>query len=452
MRPAGRGGGLLAAAAMAAALAMASLAGGCASSGPPAPAGPRLDRELLPYLLPPSSGFPATADAELLRRVDAAFQSELLDGDVAGAEAAAEAALAVEASFAPADVLRAQARLAAGDLAGAREGVEPLIARYPGYSAAELIAAHAAELAGDAAAAYASYRRIQSALPLALEKAGELHAPAVAAVAAKVSEALARSRLDEARERLATLTEWAPQDLATLEASMAVARAGGDARAELQAVRGLLASARSGDEALLERRGELELEVGQPSAAIEVFEALARRHPDEPHRAEQVELAKFRWRVANLPGDVRRLVEAPELSRADFAVLLYWLVPGVRASVVSEAHIATDILDHPRRQEIMRVVNLQLIDVDETLRRFNPDGRVHRAQALRALLRVLQRAQPQPSCVAPIAGNPSPSREAACSAGAACGFLPEAADCLPEAGISGAEAADWIRRAAALLP
>ena len=151
MRPAGWGGGLLAAAAMAAALAVASLAGGCASSGPPAPAGPRLDRELLPYLLPPSSGFPATADAELLRRVDAAFQSELLDGDVASAEAAAEAALAADGSFAPADVLRGQARLVSGDLPGARAAVEPVIARYPGYSAAELVAARAAELAGDVA-------------------------------------------------------------------------------------------------------------------------------------------------------------------------------------------------------------------------------------------------------------------------------------------------------------
>ena len=441
---------------LAAALTAVALCAGCASRGPAPTPGPRVDRELLPYLLPPSNGFAAPADDELLRRVDAAFQAKLLDGDVAGAEVVADAALASDPSFAPAGVLRGQARLVAGDFAGAREALAPVIARYPDYAAAQLAAGRAAELAGDVAAAYGSYRRIANAQPLALERAGELHARAVAAVAAQVEDSIARSRLDEARERLATLTEWAPQDQATLEASMSFARAAGDARAELTAVRGLLASARSddkaGDEALLERRGELELEVGQPSAAIEVFEALARRHPDEPRRAEQVELAKFRWRVSNLPADVRRLVDAPELTRADFAVLLYWLVPGVRAAVVSEPHIASDILDHPRRQEIMRVVNLQLMDVDETLRRFNPDGRVHRAQALRALLRVLQRAQPQPACVGPIAGNPSPSREAACNVAAACGFLPEAADCLPDAGLSGADAAAWIRRTGALLP
>jgi hypothetical protein len=444
----GNAGGWRAAAGLAIALAFA----GCASRGPAAPPGPRVDRELLPYLLPPSSGFTAPADAELLRRIDAAFQSELLDGDVAGAEAAAAAALATDPAFAPAEVLRGQARLVAKDPEGAGATLAPVIARYPDYTAAQLAAARAADVRGDVAAAYGAYRRIASALPVALERAGELHAPAVAALAARVEDALARSRLDAARANLATLVQWAPADQATLEASMSVARAAGDARAELEAVRGLLASARSGDEALLERRGELELAVGQPSAAIEVFEALAKRHPDTPRYADLVDLAKFRWRVSNLPGDVRRLVDAPELTRAELAVLLYWLVPGVRAAVVSAPHIASDILDHPRRQEIMRVVNLQLMDVDETLRRFNPDSRVRRAQALRALLRVLQRAQPQPSCVGPIAGNPSPSREAACTVAAACGFLPEAADCLPDAGLSGADAAAWIRRTGALMP
>lgn len=428
------------------------LSAACASRAPVTPRGPGVDAELLPYLMPPSSGFPATADAELLRRLDAAFQSELLDGDVAGAEAAATAALAVDPALAPADVLHAQAQLVARDLAGARATLAPVVARYPDYTAAQLAFARAAELADDPAAAYAAYRRISVALPLALDRAGELHARAVAAVAAQVEDAVGRSRLDEARAGLATLFEWAPQDQATFEAARILARAAGDSRAELQAVRDLLTSARSGDETLLERRGELELEVGQPSAAIEIFQELARRHPDEPRHAEQVDVAKFRWRVANLPGEVRRLVDAPELSRADFAVLLYWLVPGVRAAVVSEPHIASDILDHPRRQEIMRVVNLQLMDLDQTLRRFNPDWRVHRVQALKALERVLQRAEPAPTCVASIGGNPSPSREAVCGVAAACGLIPEPADCLAEAGVSGAEASAWIRRSAALLP
>jgi tetratricopeptide (TPR) repeat protein len=422
---------------------------------PPRPApvtGPRIGRDDLPYLLPPSTGFARPADAELLRRVDSAFDSALLAADTARAKATAEAALAVDPGFAPAEVLRGQALLVDRDLAGARAALDPVVARYPDYSAAGLAAARAAELAGDPAGAYAIYRRLASVLPIALERAGDLHEKAVAAMAARVEDAVARNRLAEGRALLDVLREWAPMDRATLEAAMDLARVSGDAAGELDAVRGLLASALSGEEGLLERRGELELQVGQPSAAIEIFTELLLRHPSEPRFAEAVDRAKFRWRVVNLPADVQRLVDAPELSRADFSALLYWLVPGVRAAVVSSPHIASDILDHPRRQEIMRVVNLHLMDLDEALRRFNPDWKVHRAQALKALERVLQRAQPAPSCVVVLEGNPAPSREAVCGVAVACGMLPETADCLPEAGVSGGDAAAWIRRTVSLLP
>src|SRR6185436_13878076 len=125
---------------LAAALTAVALCAGCASRGPAPVAGPRVDRELLPYLLPPSSGFAAPGDDELQRRVDAAYQSKLLAADVAGAEAVAAAVLAANAAFAPADVLRAQARLVAGDVEGARAALAPVIARHPDNAAAQLAA------------------------------------------------------------------------------------------------------------------------------------------------------------------------------------------------------------------------------------------------------------------------------------------------------------------------
>ena len=183
-------------------LAVALALAGCASRGPAPAPGPRVDRELLPYLLPPSSGFTARADAELLRRIDAAFQSELLDGDVAGAEAAAAASLATDPAFAPAEVLRGQARLLASDPEGAGATLAPVIARYPDYTAAQLAAARAAERArrrggGLRLPTVAS----RSASPLALERAGELHARAVAAVAARVEDALRTRRGSTRRAR-----------------------------------------------------------------------------------------------------------------------------------------------------------------------------------------------------------------------------------------------------------
>lgn len=422
----------------------------CASGGPPAAPRPAVDLAERPYLLSPVVGPPRPGDPELTRRLAAAFETRLLAGDAAGAARAAQDVLAIDPELDAARVLLGQARLVAGDLAGAREALDPVVLSAPDYAAARLAAARVAERLGDVVEAYAGYRGL-AAPAVAADRARELHPRVVEVLSERIGDAVRRGRLDEARRELARLRDWAPAERATLEADLAVARAARDPRGELAAVRALLAASPA-DEALLGRLGELELEVGEPGAAIEIYEQLLRARPGDAELSDRLELAKFRWRVANLPEEVRLLVEKPELQRADFAVLLYWLVPGVRSGVASSPRIATDVLDHPQRQAIVRVINLQLMEVDETLRRFNPASRLRRATALRALTRVLQRASPAPSCVASLDANPSPSREALCSSAAACRLLPEAADCLPDAGVSGSEAADWIRRTAALLP
>ena len=427
----------------------AALAAGCASGRPPAPARPVLDAAERPYLLSPAAHPPRPGDPELMRRLGAAFEG-LLAGDTEGAARAAMDALAVDPELDAARVLLGQARLAAGDLEGAREALDPVVQRTPSYAAARLAAARVAERLGDLVEAYAAYRGL-SEPPIARERTQELHPRVVEVLGRRVAELVERGRLDEARRELARLREWAPDERATLEAARSVGRAAGDPRAELEAVRGLSAASPA-DPALLARRGELELEVGEPRAAIEIYEELLRGRPGDVALADRLELAKFRWRIANLPEDVQRVVEKPELQRADFAVLLYWLVPGVRSGIASSPRIATDVLDHAQRQAIVRVINLQLMDVDETLRRFDPEARLRRASALRALTRVLQRSPAPPSCVGSLDANPSPSREALCAAAAACRLLPEPADCLPDGGLSGREAADWIRRTLSLLP
>jgi tetratricopeptide (TPR) repeat protein len=431
-------------------LALAATFAACASA-PQAPApAPTVDSADRPYLLPPGEGYAARVDAAAADRLQEAFETRILRGDAAGAAAAAEAELAVDAALPPARVLLGQSLLIARELERARETLAPVVTSAPGYGAAGLALARVHELMGDVPAAYAIYRRLAAAYPVALERSGAAHGRAVEIVAQRLQEALRRNHLDDARSQLGLLREWAPGERSTLESALAVGRAANDPREELVAVRAL-ASAGSPDPALVERRGELELQVGDPAIAIDIYTGLARANPQEPRWSEALELAKFRWRASHLPGEVRQLLDKPELLRGDYAVLLYWLVPGVRAGVASSARIATDVLDHPQRQEIVRVVNLQLMEVDDALRRFEPANRVRRVQALRALLRVLQRAPAPPSCVTSLAGNPSPSREALCGAAAACGYLPEAADCLPEAGVSGVEAADWIRRTQSLL-
>ena len=243
-----------------------------------------------------------------------------------------------------------QARLIARDLE-ALGRPRPVVARYPDYTAARWAAGRAAEPAGDVVAAYASYRRVASAQPVALDRAAQLHAPAVAAVAAQVEDAIARSRLDEARQRLATLLEWAPSDQATLEASMGFARASSDPRAELQG-RGLLDSARSAERRA--RAAASRARAGQASAAIAWSRPWRADIPTS--RVTPSSRAANSAAGANLPAEVAAWWR-PELSRAELAVLLYcWC----RAcGVGGERPQSPATPRSPRRQEIRRVVNLR---------------------------------------------------------------------------------------------
>jgi hypothetical protein len=226
-----------------------------------------------------------------------------------------------------------------------------------------------------------------------------------------------------------------------------------DPKAELAAVTAL-GSRFPDDRELTERRAELELDVGDPGRGLVLLEELATAHPGDPDLAARLDAAKFRWRFAQLPSRVTAIGRAPELSRGGYAVLIYWLVPSVRYGRGSAPRIASDILDHSQREEIARVVNLGLMEVEPSVHRFTPERAVTRAEAVEALLRLLglggggdgTGGEPMP-CAAEVPYNRRPSWEFVCSTGAACGLIPSAADCLPRAPLSGAEALELIRRA-----
>jgi hypothetical protein len=186
--------------------------------------------------------------------------------------------------------------------------------------------------------------------------------------------------------------------------------------------------------------------VGDPGAGLKIVEGLAERHPKDPALAEKLAAAKFRWRLSLLPQAVRDVAARPDLSRADLAVLLYWLVPQVRYARPSEGRIATDVLDHPQRDEIVRVVNLGLLDVEETLHRFSPGAPVRRATALRAVVRLLQ-SFGGGACLGDDAANPQPSQALACDLAARCALLAAEDDCRPGDPLSGGDAVEMIRRA-----
>jgi hypothetical protein len=150
-----------------------------------------------------------------------------------------------------------------------------------------------------------------------------------------------------------------------------------------------------------------------------------------------------------LPQSVQTVAAKSDLNKADFAVLLYWLVPNVRYARPSAGRIATDVLDHPHQEEIVRVVNLGLMDVDPTLHHFSPSATLRRGPALRVLVRTLTSFGQNLTCLGD--AKPQGAQSAVCAGATGCGLLVEGEECRPGEPLSGAEAVELIRRALKLL-
>jgi tetratricopeptide (TPR) repeat protein len=397
------------------------------------------------YYLQPLAGFDRSLDAESRRQIEAAYNQLVLHRDSSEAHRVATDLRNRDPELAPARVLEAQARLYDGDFRGAAVLMDSLRFEFPQYLAAGMVFARASELQGDLVEAFAEYERLSPRVNVAFDRAVELRPGALEAQAQRVEEARSRGRVDEAVAALQLLQGWDPTSETTLQLSFEVARDVDDLPEQLRWIRELMALAPE-DVELRSTWGELEMRGGDPNQALEIFQNLTRDYPADLYFADQFDRAKFIWRLRNLPPMVAETVSVRELTRADYAVLVYWLVPGVRAGGNPEAKIATDILDHPRRQEIMRVVNLDLMRLDESLRQFRPEEFVTRVDALRTLLLALQRMSPPAACVAGTTGGFA-SWDSACRAGVTCGVLVTSLDCLPSAPLSGREALEWIRLA-----
>lgn len=413
-------------------LALAALLFSGCSATPPAKPAPRLDPALAPFLPDPSSLSRSSVAPDVAR-----LHRRLLSGGDAGAIASESAALLEAApGDAGARTLLAEARLAAGEAAAALGELAAIPPPAGRSSEVALVAGRAAEQVDDPVAAVSWYRLAGGAA--ALDRSRKLEARAAEILRNRCTDLLARGRIDEAEQALAQLEQLRPSDSASLELARSVAVARADPRRELAALRAL-APAHPDDLELQLRRGELEVEVGEARVGLELLADLAVRRPADAQVAAELERAKLVFRLANAPETVRASAGRAQLSRADFARLLFWLVPDVRSARGGAPRIASDILDHPAREEIVRVVNLGLLGVDEVRHLFEPDRPIRRVEALRALL------------VDPFAGGRwRPCTGAAsgdvCAAAQACGLLGEAGECLPSAPLSGREAVDWIRR------
>ncbi len=398
----------------------------------------------------PEAGFPLTAAADLLARLRAAFAGLREGRQLAEVDAAARRLLAEDPGFHPASVLLAQVSFLRRDDRGAEELLAPVADELPEYLACQLLLGRARERLGDIAGAFDALRAIAGAHEAAARRAASLAPRAVEIVYHRLVEDVDRHRLEDAEAHWQRLSEWAPDDRMTLDGARRLAVGKGDLEGELAVVTRL--AAETGERSYRERRAELEVEIGDVRAGLALFEQLAGEAPDDPLLAEKLEKAKFLWRLQLLPAQVQRVGRKGQLDRSDVATLLYWLVPQVRYSQLSDPPIATDILDHPRRDEIVRVMNLRLVEVDETLHRFEPSSVATRQLTMGALLKLLHGSERRFSCL--MDGDTmrlSMSRGWICRKAAQCRLIAEEAECLPAAPVSGAEALELFRRSLDLL-
>jgi hypothetical protein len=371
-------------------------------------------------------------------------------GEVAAIRRQAADYLTADPQLLPAAVILAQTDVKEGDGESALKRLEPVVEELPLYTAAQLLVGHAGEMTGDLVVALTAYKAVAPGSAFARSRMDALVPSLLNQEQTFVEDALRRGYLEEANHHLAILEGLAPGEEVTLELKARLAREKDDRETELEALRELTIR-RPDDDAALARRAMLEVDVGHPSAGLSIMETVVKRHPGDPLWEDELAAVKFLWRVKMLPTEVQDLVGQAELSRADFAVLLYWLVPGVRSGLGSHTQIASDILDHPEREAITRVVGLNLMQVDGAVHRFFPLDPVSRADAMASILRVLEQYNAGTACLEGMALPPLRSFSSVCSLAAQCGLIQDSGDCLPTAGLSGTEALVFIRRGVTLL-
>lgn len=398
------------------------------------------------YLIDPSQGYSQALSPTVATALRTAHSGLVQRAAADEARRVSAGLLGRNPALDPARVLAAQAALVDRDLDSIVSSLPPVIERNPQYDAAHLVFARAAELSGLFPEALFSYGSMVERSQLATARFEAVRPQAVEVLAGRVAEALTRRRVDAARSNLALLERWAPQAMETLQAAVAVAVSQEDELAELNALRQLSAAVSMDEERVL-RRARLELEVGDAGTGLRILQDLSAERPGDLRLAAELARAEFLWRLELLPEKVRELSRQPELRRGELAAMLYWLFPSVRYGRADVGRIANDVLNHPHRQEIVRVANLGIMSIDPRLHQFQPDEVLSRAGTMVPILRILGRQRPLPACLSGHDVAQMMSSSLACELAFRCGLLDETVACLPSAATSGSAAIEWTRRA-----
>jgi len=403
------------------------------------------------YLKSPAEGAPGDLVPEAVAELRAAYRA-LTDGLPERADSLART---LEARLDPATAattLRAQISLLEGDDQTTIDRLAPIVAREPDYDSARLALGRAYDRSGDLVAAYETLLPISEqpdSLGTIRQRVAELEPQVVDALELRLVEEIDASDFEAAHGTLDLLRRIAPDADGTHEAVRQLAGAEGDEVVELDALR-ILSMRPDFSPELLRRLADLELAVGVPATAMQAYETLLKANPGDPELTHGLERSKFQWRLQLLPRPVVELSQLPVLSRGDFAALTYWLVPTVRRGAPLRATIANDILDHPMREEIVRVVNLDLMDVDP-VHRFDPTRPVRSLTVLRTFLEVIARGEnsggAENSGCTGAGWTRAADADRVCAAATGCGLIESAGECQPYSEVSGVRAVELGRAA-----
>lgn len=352
-------------AALAAAL-LATVLHGCATSVPP-PVG-----TAVAYPSPLAGpGVPPLESAEI-KRLERGWQ-RLVAGDSATAAAAGVALAPASAAV----LLELQAQLASRP-AEAIPLLEQLVEDHDRYAAAWLTLSFAADAVGREETAYAAARRGAELWP--------------DPEWVNRRDALRRRWIDQPVARAAGQLDDDPAAALAI-ANRALALDADDGEARLLAARALAALGRrdeadaaaaslAPDPRALMLRGELAEQRDDWLAAMELYRAVPH---DEAGRERALKRVQMRWRLDVLPGWVRQATESPAITRAQLAVLLVSLLPGLESTPGGRTSLLSDIVDVPSQREILTVVRLGLMAVDQLEHRFHPDRSATAAETRSAI-------------------------------------------------------------------
>jgi len=337
------------------------------------------------YLVDPRLGYTATVPPNVDRQF-AAIWSAIESGQLAFARQQLVNLHAKNPGYLPADLAEAAIELRESSPATARSAVKRVQdrAQQP-YLAADIYEAEIAAREGNIQQAWDVYSRLSAQADLP-----EVTKQRIGIIQQKLIDELVTS----------ARTAADPEAVSLLERALAINPSVRDIR--MQLVQRLLTmkewdQARAALDPLLSSEpdqidvqqslAEIEIGRGQFEQAIVRYERLARRDSRYAQRLEQV---KEQWNAANMPPQFQRAAETEELTRADFAVLLYWKVASIRfAQNLGTPPIAVDIGDIPGREEIIRAIALGILQVDPVTRRVNPSITVNAVALSRYAARTL---------------------------------------------------------------